>query len=164
MSYKIKWTISLLIILTFPFKIFSQVQNTIAKFIITNANENGKNISETLINNDSFTVFYTIKGDERMQMANVWKKSNTQSYGPTYLYSDETINETDKNYETYIMKFNWDYYNSYDNKKGTSKVQLIKIHKPQGITFSLKIITESLDVIEYNGFMEGTLNFSELNK
>jgi hypothetical protein len=50
--------------------------------------------------------------------------------------------------------------NDYDDKKGTATVQLIKIFKPQGITFILKIIPENLDVIVYKGYIEGSIDFS----
>jgi hypothetical protein len=50
--------------------------------------------------------------------------------------------------------------NDYDDKKGTAKIQLTKIYKPQGITFELKIIPENLDLIVYKGYMEGSLDFS----
>ena len=50
--------------------------------------------------------------------------------------------------------------NSYDSKKGTCKVQFLKIYKPQGIVSKLKLITETLDVTEFIGYMEGSIDFS----
>ena len=52
------------------------------------------------------------------------------------------------------------YSNSYDSKKGTCKVQFLKIYKPQGVVSKLKLITEALDVTEYIGYMEGSIDFS----
>ncbi|MBV6440816.1 MAG: hypothetical protein EPGJADBJ_02491 [Saprospiraceae bacterium] len=78
------------------------------------------------------------------------------------MYSTESTKrkETYETYEADIFYFNWRYINTYDEKKGTAKVQLVKIYKPQGIAFVLKIIPENLDIIIYKGYMEGTIDFS----
>jgi len=50
---------------------------------------------------------------------------------------------------------------SFDNgETGTAKVEEIKIHKPQGVAFNLKIITPDLSIIIYKGYMDGTIDFS----
>jgi hypothetical protein len=68
--------------------------------------------------------------------------------------------ETYEDYKADFFYFNWRYMNDYNDKKGTATVQLIKIFKPQGITFILKIIPENLDVIVYKGYIEGSIDFS----
>ena len=93
-------------------------------------------------------------------MANVWPKNNTHSYGPMYSIEQITKEETYEEFKADYFYFNWRYVNDYDDKKGTAKVQLIKIYKPHGITFILKIIPENLDVIIYKGYLEGTIDFS----
>lgn len=40
-------------------------------------------------------------------------------------------------------------------------MRLVKIYKPQGIGFSCTIIPENLDILEYKGFMNGSLDFSD---
>ena len=74
------------------------------------------------------------------------------------------IPEDDKNYEADIFFFQWRYINTYDTKKGTAKVELLKIYKPQGIYFELKIIPENLDILIYKGFMEGSLDLTVYDK
>lgn len=136
-------------------------QDVIAKFIITDASVNGVDNTPILLDQGAYTVFYTSKNDGLIYMANYWEKDNTQSYGPMYSAANDSYNETVETYKADIFNFNWRYINDYDDKKGTAKVQLTKIYKPQGITFILKIIPENLDVIIYKGYMDGTVDFSK---
>lgn len=161
-KYKSKWISSILILIAIQFSVFAQKQNKIAKFIITDVSQNGKNVSEDYLENNAYTILYSVTGDKRIHMANVWPKSNSQSFGPIFSLENSKIDETDENFETEIFKFNWEYHNTYNSQKGTSKVQLTKFFKPQGIMYELKLVTESLDVIVFKGYMEGTLDFSEL--
>lgn len=138
----------------------SETQSTVAKFIVLDAKKNGNDVSSRLINEGAYTVFYTSGNDGLIYMANVWPKSQTQSFGPMYGVETEKVKETFENYEADFFYFNWSYTNTYDNQSGTAKVQVIKIYKPQGIAFTIKIITEDLDVIQYKGYMEGTIDFS----
>ena len=77
-----------------------------------------------------------------------------------YSIKIHTNRETYETYEADVFYFNWRYVNTYDGKKGTAKVQVIKIYKPQGVVFIPKMITENLDLIIYKGYMEGTVDFS----
>ncbi len=51
-------------------------------------------------------------------------------------------------------------YTGYEDKKGTAKVQLIQVYEPQGITYVLKIIPPTSEVISYKGYLESPVNFS----
>ncbi|MCL9980936.1 MAG: hypothetical protein NBV77_05770 [Bacteroidia bacterium] len=136
-------------------------QEIIAKFIITDATKNGIDITPTLIENNAYTAFYKSDRKGSIYMANIWPKSRSQSYGPMYSIKSHTNRETYETYEADVFYFNWRYINTYDGKKGTAKVQVIKIYKPQGVVFVLKMITENLDLIIYKGYMEGTVDFSK---
>lgn len=135
-------------------------QVTLSKFIITDASDNGNDITETILEQNGYLVFYT-DSEKNLFMANVWEKNDTQSFGRLYNTEHKKLKETYENYEADIFYFRWRYINSYDTKKGTATVELIKIYKPQGVTFKIKIVPENLDVLVYKGFMEGTL---DLNK
>lgn len=153
---------SFLIILNFVSNgLFAQNQKTIAKFITTDASTNGVDVTPTYLSENAYIVFYKSNNDGLIYMANVWSKTNSQSYGPMYSLESEKKRETYDTYEADIYFFNWRYINTYDNKKGTAKVQLIKIYKPQGITFTIKIIPENLDILVYKGYMEGSIDFSD---
>ena len=152
----------LLITLTLNAVLFAQnnKQETLSKFIITDASDNGNDITETILEQNAYLVFYT-DVEEKLFMANVWEKNNTQSFGRLYNTEHKKLKETYESFEADIFYFRWRYINSYDTKKGTATVELIKIYKPQGVTFKIKIIPENLDILVYKGYMEGTL---DLNK
>jgi hypothetical protein len=154
--------IILLITLTINAILFAQNNNqvTLSKFIITDASKNGNDITETIFEQNGYLVFYT-DAEKNLFMANVWKKNDTQSFGRLYNTEHKKLKETYESFEADIFYFRWRYINSYDTKKGTATVELIKIYKPQGVTFKIKIVPENLDVLVYKGFMEGTL---DLNK
>jgi len=65
--------------------------------------------------------------------------------------------QTATEYATDTFTFNWSYINTYDDRKGTASIKLVKIQKPAGIAFHLTMIPENLDVMDYMGFMEGSL-------
>ncbi len=142
--------------------LFAQNNNqvTLSKFIITDASKNGNDITETILEQNAYLVFYT-DAEKNLFMANIWEKNDTQSFGRLYNTEHKKLKETYESFEADIFYFRWRYINSYDTKKGTATVELIKIYKPQGVTFKIKIVPENLDILVYKGFMEGTL---DLNK
>lgn len=140
--------------------LFAQNQETIAKFVITDASKNGIDYTPTYLKWGAYCVFYTSDNDGLLYMANVAPNNNSQSFGPMYSTETASYNETYETYKADVFYYNWRYINDYDSKKGTAKVQFTKIYKPQGIAFILKIIPEDLDIIIFKGYMEGTIDFS----
>lgn len=138
--------------------VLAQEQKEVAKFYVTHAINNGNDVTEWAIRDKIFTVFYYVGND--LYMANVSERSDTQSWGKVFGGHSENKKETSTEYATDTYYFNWNYTNSYDSKKGTCKVLFTKIYKPQGVVAKLKLITESLDVTEYIGYMEGSIDFS----
>ena len=137
----------------------SNKQEVLSKFIITDASSNGNDITETILDQRAYLVFYT-KNDNNLYMANVWPKDNSQSFGRLYNMEYNKLKETYENFETDIFYFKWRYINNYDSKKGTATVELLKIYKPQGITFKITVIPENLNILIYKGYMEGTLDLN----
>lgn len=136
-------------------------QKTIAKFIITDATINKVDVTETYLEAGGYIAFYTT-GDGNLYMTNIMsKRYNSQSFGRMYSAQTKNLNETYETYKADIFYFRWRYVNTYDTKKGTATVKLIKVYKPQGVTFVCTIIPEDLDVCVYKGYMEGTLDFSD---
>jgi hypothetical protein len=135
-------------------------QRTLAKFVITDASINDQDATETYLQSGGYIAFYTI-GDGNLYMTNFMSKLyNSQSFGRLYSTEHKKIRETYETYEADVFYFRWRYINSYNSAKGTATVELIKIYKPQGITFSCTIIPENLDVLVYKGYMDGSLDFS----
>lgn len=135
-------------------------QEVLAKFVITDATQNGHDITQIYLENRAYLIFYTSGDDKSLCMANFWTKSDSQSYGGVYSMESKTIEETDKQYKADIFRFNWRYINTYDEKRGTAQVEVTKIYKPQGIAFIIKIIPENLDILIYKGYMEGSVDFN----
>lgn len=135
-------------------------QETVAKLTILDWTKNGNNMSAEILDQKAFLVIYKNLETNELLMANFWEKNNSQSYGPIYSIESKQIEESDENYKTDFFFFKWGYVNTYDNKKGTAKVELLKVYKPQGIYFKMTIIPENLDILIYKGYMEGSLNLS----
>lgn len=133
-------------------------QETIAKFIISDWTKNGENLTSQLIDENSYLVIYRNVENNDLYMANFWETSNSQSFGAIYAIEKKHIDESDENYKADFVNFQWSYTNTYDSKKGTAKVELMKIYKPQGVYFEMTIVPENLDVLVYKGFMSGTLD------
>ena len=133
-------------------------QKTIAKFQITDGTVNGEDVTPTLINENAYLVIYSIVETNDLCMANFWQTSKSQSFGSIYAIEEKNIDESDENYKADFINFQWSYTNTYDSKKGTAKVELMKIYKPQGVYFEMTIVPENLDVLVYKGFMSGTLD------
>ena len=139
-------------------------QETLAKFEITDGTVNGEDVTPTLINEKAYLVIYRILETDDLCMANFWSISKSQSFGSIYAVKEKHIPADDENYEADIFNFQWSYINTYDSKKGTAKVELIKIYKPQGVCFIMTIVPEDLDVLVYKGYMEGTLDLKVYNR
>ena len=73
--------ISLILTTTINFA-FGQ-QKTLAKFIIIDASDNNVDITETILEQKAYSVFYT-RNDSNLYMANVWQTNNSQSFGRLY--------------------------------------------------------------------------------
>ena len=136
----------------------NQEQNEVAKFYVTNAVMNGIDVTERVLESGIFTVFYEV--DNIPYMANCSANEDSQSYGRIYNIHHTNNPETTTEYETDVFRFSWSYSNTYDSKTGTCQCELVKIYKPQGVVSILRMIAESLDVTEYTGFMEGSLNIN----
>ena len=117
--------IILLITLSLNAILFAQTNNqeTLSKFIITDASDNGNDITETILEQNGYLVFYT-DAEKNLFMANVWEKNDTQSFGRLYNTEHKKLKETYESFEADIFYFRWRYINSYDTKKGTATVEV----------------------------------------
>jgi hypothetical protein len=138
----------------------AQKQETIAKFRITEATNNGNDISQWYFERKQFLVFFNDK-DKQLCLANVSGINDEQSYGRVYSLQREKIKETETSYEADVFSFRWKYSNSYNSETGYATVSLTKIYKPAGVIFSIKMVLPNLDVLRIKGYMEGTLNLND---
>ena len=136
-----------------------QPQKIIAKFINIDGTVNGEDFTPTLLEQGAYTVFYT-HGNDSLFMANYWPKNGTQSTGTLQKSKTALYNQKYGTYTADIFYFNWNFKNDYDSIRGTASVQITRVYKSQGVAVILKIIPENSDLIIYNGYMEGIIDFS----
>lgn len=150
---------SVLFVTTFS-TTFAQNQKEVARFYVLEATMNGIDVTSQVVNNRAYTVFY--ETDEGLlYMANVWERTDSQSWGPIFNVEYEHYPETSSVYESDEFVFDWAFSNSYDTKRGICEVSFSKIYKPEGIVSVLTLREDSGDVTVYTGYMEGSVNFSK---
>ncbi len=150
---------SVLFVTTFSTS-FAQNQKEVARFYVLEATMNGFDVTSQVVNNKAYTVFY--ETDEGLlYMANVWERTDSQSWGPIFNVEYEHYPETSSVYESDEFVFDWAFSNSYDTKRGICEVSLSKIYKPEGVISILTLREDSGDVTVYTGYMEGSINFSK---
>lgn len=143
-----------------------ETSKTITKYIITHASQNDIDITEDLLKEKSYLVLYKNNNPEsdpdkeELFFANVWDVSESQSYGRIYNLDSSQTPETEDSYKTSTLNFNWSYQNSYNDKSGTAKVKISNVFKPAGITFSITIVAEDLEIFKYKGYVDGSLKSS----
>jgi hypothetical protein len=138
-------------------------QKTLARFRIMEAKIGNSDVSQAYYTQKQFFAFY-VNEKKELLMANVSGTSDDQSYGRLYSMELKEEKETDTHYETQVFSFRWNYHNNYDKETGYASVVLIKILKPQGVVFVLRMVTPNLEVSEYKGYMEGSLDLGDYFK
>jgi len=159
-TFKYCYLIAFIVLLPQLIVAKSDIRKEIAKFVITNASKNGTDLTPYYQESGAYLIFYTSGNDRLINMANVFPKLNSQSYGPIYAGKSSLIAETAIKYKVDILFFKWHFINSYNEKTGIDNVEVTKIYKPFGIAFTIKIIPENLDILIYNGYMDGSVDFS----
>jgi hypothetical protein len=144
----------------FSQSLVAQEQETLGKFIIQDARLNNSDISESVIDEGKYLVFYKTK-EKEFFFAIVNGKNDNQTYGRVFNFETKSNDETDTEYKSDIFTFNWSYKRSFDDRRGTADVSFIKIYKSVGVTFSVSIYFENLDHLEYKGYMKGSIKVKE---
>lgn len=138
-------------------------QETLARFRITEAKIGKTDASQYYFNRKQYFAFY-VNEEKEMLMANVSGTTDEQSYGRLYSLDMKEEEETDEHYKTQTFSFRWNYHNNYDKETGYATVVLMKIFKPQGVIFVLRMLLPDLEVGEYKGYMEGSIDFNDYFK
>lgn len=136
-------------------------QQDIATFEISDARDNGNDITPQALEENAVLVLYKLGDSNEILLSNFWEKSKSQSFGQIYSIVKKEFSETETEFKGELYNFQWSYTNTYDNKKGTAKVKLLVVYKPQGTYFEFTILPENLDVLLYKGIMSGDLTALE---
>ena len=126
------------------------------KLIILEAKIDKADYTDIYLQNQAFLVFYYTE-DEQLNMANVFPKEESQSYGKVSMWTEEKENpDTPEGYKTESFIFRWSYINTYDTKTGSAICKLKKIYKPSAIAYELQMLTEDASTLEFKGYIDGT--------
>lgn len=137
--------------------IFSQNEIALARYVIVRATEDCEDISDILIEERAYIAFYAVDSEKNLFMGNHWSKAKSESYGPIEITRIDNLHNESKSDTIQVVFFDWHYKNSYDDQQGTAKAKIVLYDE----IFSLRIITEDLKVLVYDGYKEGEVDFSE---
>ena len=120
-----------------------------SRFIIKTAYVRGKDLSEYYRDADAYIVLYD--EDETACMAIVMTKKNSQSYGIVTDMEVQHFEATSYSYERDVIKFIWNYKNSYDNNKGEANCRFDVTYKGNEVLFELEYVLSNGDMSRFTG-------------
>ena len=139
---------------------FSQIQNSIEKFRITQFMENGKNVTKENKGRQQYIMFFKNEKNELcFEVGSL--VANEKSYGLVYLTQPKEEIQTKDNCFAETMNFRWKYHNSYDSTCGYATNTFTKIFTEPTISFRFRMATQELDVFEYSGYMETASEYAD---
>ncbi len=142
-----RYTIILMLLLAFSTGRSQDIDT--AKYIIIEAKINKIDFSEDYFENGQYLSFYNDE-DENPCFLNSKADGEEYSYGRVYGYKLKETKVDDCVAEE--ISFRWQYNNSYDDQSGYALVQLKRIYRENGVQFYIKILSKTLDIIEFAGF------------
>jgi hypothetical protein len=132
---------------------FSQIQNSIEKFRITDFKENGKNVTKENKGRQQYIMFFKNEKNELcFEVGSLVARE--KSYGVVFLTQPKEKIQTKDNCSAETMNFRWKYHNSYDSACGYASNTFTKIFTEPIVSFHFRMATQELDVFEYSGYME----------
>jgi hypothetical protein len=150
----------------FSISLAAQISNTsdkpqilLAEFIVKDVRFDKADYSIDALEKNNKLLFYKSEDGKEVLFSNYWEKDDTQSYGPISKISYKNYEPTEEFYEIDEYKFLWSYVNTYDDKVGTCDATLTLEYKPNGIFFTLKMYSESLEELYYRGEFKGSMDF-----
>lgn len=141
----------------------STKEKTPDKYIVTESKYNGVDNSEFDLDREGFLSFMELDDSGKVHLVNASAVYDDFSHGPISKIEHTKSVETGDEYGSDSFNFKWNYSNSYDDEMGYATVRFTRIFKPQGTIFQMRMILPNLDLIEYSGYLEGTVNFDRLN-
>ena len=121
---------------------------------MTNYSINGVNYDNLVLAADVSLSFYMCD-DNTLCFANLWRNNNSQSYGGVYSLKKREIPETSTTYAATEFKFTWQFFNTYDSKRGTAAVTITNIFIGNTVKFTAEIIVlDTNEVLVFKGYLE----------
>lgn len=122
-----------------------------ARFIIKNAYVKGQDYSEQYRNAGAYLSLYDNDGMPCMSI--VMPKQKSQSYGPVTDMDAQHYNATSYSYERDVLKYTWNYQNSYDNNKGEAVCRLDVTYKGNEALFVFEFVLPNGEMSRFSGSM-----------
>lgn len=133
-------------------KMFSQDLDI--TFKVTNYSIDGVSLDEEALKGDIALHFYACS-DESICFSNHWRNSNSQSFGKVYALKKSDFPETDSEYRYSVLKFTWDFENSYDDVSGQAAVTIQTIYIGNTIKFTAEILVlDTNSLLFMKGYVE----------
>lgn len=140
--------------------------NNFANIIVKESYANAKDISKYSVENEQHLFFYN--DGKELYFTNEVTKSKSRSYGK--VTDDNLKKDSDNGMDSCILKFKWNYQNTYDDETGVADVYIKMLNTSKGVACRVIIISENMDhLIEYRGVLNDSLdsflqNFSSSQK
>lgn len=128
-------------------------QKTILRFDIEEAAINGEDYTDAFTEQRAYMSFYKVDNDSILLMALVWLKEGSQTWGRVYPHSVISTNEMYDGFKSERSYYRWEYQNSFNENSGNALIELIKVVKPEGLFYVMKVFVHTFDLAVYKGYM-----------
>lgn len=129
-------------------------QSTDVTYKVTNYSINGVNYDNLALAGDVSLSFYMCDNNT-LCFTNHWRNNNSQSYGGVYSLKTREIPETSTTYAAMEFKFTWQFFNTYDSKRGNAAVTITNIFIGNTVKFTAEIIVlDTNEVLVFKGYLE----------
>ena len=130
-------------------------------FIIQKFENDGENLMAKIIENDNLIRFYMMPNDEALYLSFEVAGDTSMLYGQLSDFDFEEFLAEKNNVPFEKMTFNWEFHNDWENTDSVWPGELLVYHNANADAFKLKFIDGSGHLIKLEGYIKGTINFSE---
>ena len=133
-------------------------QKNILTFDISEATDNGSDISDYYKTKNAIATFYKNYKDSTFNMAIIILKDSSMSFGPITTHPIKVTNELYEGYKTEKTYYQWYFINSYNNDKGWAEVEFSIVYNSEIPFYVLRIITiDKFEIITFKGYLNESL-------
>ncbi len=128
---------------------YTSQDQEMVRFVIKNAHINGQDFSEYY--RDAGAYLFLYDKDDTACMAIVMSNRNSQSFGTVTDLDTKHYNATPYSYERDVLKYTWNFQNSYDNDRGEAICRLDITYKGNEALFVFEYVLSNGDTARFSG-------------
>lgn len=128
-------------------------QKTVLHFDIQEAELNGEDYSKLFLSQKTYLAFYKVDTDSVLLLSLVNRKDASQTWGRVYPHPVIFSNEMYDGFKSERTYYRWNYHNSFNENSGSALIELIKVPKPEGLFYVMKVFVHEFDLAVYKGYM-----------